>query len=172
MNSTSLSYPVPQRDSFARRLLFALTHPFSIGFRQRDPLAHATKHALALPPRGGVARDVLHVQSVSAGIHVEWMARPLHPWDGDLPTDLQDEAFANQCLEDVDVALARLFAGLETVEQLEIAVLHPQSCAKILTGLVSRADFVAAKRLPIPMRLKMAGIAYDTGRGGLRPVSQ
>ena len=172
MNTTSVSCPMPGRDSLRRRVWAALRKALAARHRQRDVFSEAVQEALALTPRGGVAYDVLRMQSVSASMQVQWTARPIHPWDKDLPIEHQDEAFASQCLRDVDEAIARLFARLASIEHLEIAVIHPQSRTNIVAGLVSRADFVAAKRLSVPMRLKMAGVAYEIGRGGLQPVRE
>lgn len=137
---------------------------------RRRSLVHAVMRALALPPRGGVPRDTLHLQSVSTRMSVTWTARPIHPWDRHLPNSEQEHGFATQCLEDVDAAITRLFARFEIVESIDLDVLHPVSHATILTGRVSRSDFCSSPRMSIPMRLKMAGLAYEFGRGGLQPI--
>ena len=103
-------------------------------------------------------------------MRVTWVARSIHPWDRDLPTIDQDEAFAAQCLEDVDTAITRLFERFDVIESLDVVVLHPVSGTSILTGCVVRDEFVGAKRLSIAMRLKMAGLTYEFGRGGLQPT--
>src|SRR5215467_15436720 len=139
---------------------------------RRRSLVHAVMRALALPPRGGVSRDTLHLQSVSTRMSVTWTARPIHPWDRHLPSSEQEHDFAAQCLEDADTAIARLFARFDIVESLDVDVLHPVSRATILTGRVSRADFLSTARMAIPMRLKMAGLAYEFGRGGLQPIAR
>lgn len=137
---------------------------------RRRPFVHDVTRALALQPRGGVSRDALQLQSVSTCISIMWTARPVHPWDRHLPNSEQEQGFAAQCLEDVDAAVSRLFARFDAVELLEIDVLHPVSRATILTGRVSRADFLGTARMSIPMRLKMAGLAYEFGHGGLQPI--
>jgi hypothetical protein len=103
---------------------------------------------------------------------VTWTARPIHPWDRHLPNSEQDHRFAAQCLEDVDTAIARLLARFDIVESLDVDVLHPVSRATILAGRVSRADFLSTARMAIPMRLKMAGLAYEFGGGGLQPIAR
>jgi len=120
--------------------------------------------------QSGVFRDSLQVQSASTCMSVAWTARPIHPWDRHLPGSEQEHGFATQCLEDVDAAISRLFARFEIVESIDVDVLHPISRATILTGRVSRADFLSTARMSIPMRLKMAGLAYEFGRGGLQPI--
>jgi hypothetical protein len=141
-----------------------------LNISRRRPFVHDVTRALALQPRGGVSRDALLLQSVSTCMSVTWTARPVHPWDRHLPNSEQEQGFAAQCLEDAVVAITRLFARFDAVESLEIDVLHPVSRATILTGRVSRADFLGTARMAIPMRLKMAGLAYEFGRGGLQPI--
>ena len=140
--------------------------------RRRRPFVHDVMRALSLRPRGGVFRDTLQVQAVSTCMSVTWTARPIHPWDRHLPSSEQEHDFAAQCLEDADTAIARLFARFDIVESLDVDVLHPVSRATILTGRVSRADFLSTARMAIPMRLKMAGLAYEFGRGGLQPIAR
>ena len=138
---------------------------------RREAFSSGVRQALKTAPRGGVAGDVLEVYSASLIMCVSWTARPVHPWDRDLPLEQQDATFAEQCLHDVDGAIARLFSCFPLVEQLDITVRHPISHASILSGTAHRADFLAVQRLSIPMRLKMLGLAYESGRGGLRPLA-
>jgi glutamate synthase domain-containing protein 2 len=140
--------------------------------RRHESFANDVTRALALPPRGGISRDVLRLESVSTHMALTWTARAFHPWDRHLPSGEQDESFAIQCLEDVDAAVTRLFERFDIVESLDVDVVHPVSQAKILSGRVSRADFVANARVSIAMRLKMAGLAYEFGRGGLQPLAE
>jgi hypothetical protein len=142
------------------------------GNDERRAFASRVERALAAAPRGGLRRDVLDLESVSATMHVTWTARPVHPWDRDLSSEQQDAAFAEQCLHDVDVAIARLFSEFAAVDRLDIIVRHPDSRTAILTGTAHRADFDEVQRLSTPMRLRMVGLAYELGRGGLRPLTE
>jgi hypothetical protein len=152
------------------RLSSWLTRTFGTNVRRREGFISDVRNALALAPRGGVFRDTLRLEELSTHMQATWIARPLHPWDRDLPAFEQDEAFCSQCLQDVDTAIARLFERFELVASLDIVVLHPVSRTSILTGYVHRHEFAAAKRLSIPMRLRMAGITYEFGRGDLQPT--
>ena len=138
---------------------------------RRDAFTSGVRQALKTTPRGGVSRDELEVSSASLTMSVTWTARPIHPWDRDLPLEQQDETFAEQCLHDVDIAIARLFSRFPLVERLDITVRHPHSNASILSGTAHRGDFVSVQRLSIPMRLKMLGITYELGSGGLQPLA-
>jgi hypothetical protein len=162
------------RDHVPRAVWAALKSVFGLGSTysyRRDAFTSAVLQALRTQPRGGVSGDVLEVYSASLTMSVTWTARPVHPWDRDLPLEQQDSGFADQCLQDVDIAIARMFSQFPLVERLEISVRHPISHASILTGTAHRADFLAVQRLSIPMRLKMLGLAYEIGRGGLRPLA-
>lgn len=139
---------------------------------RRRVFASQVERALTAAPRGGAPRDVLTLDAVSTTMRLSWTARPVHPWDRDLPCEQQDAAFADQCLLDVDVAMARLFAKFPAVERLDITVRRPGSGTPILTGTAHRADFERVRRLSTPMRLKMVGLAYELGRGGLRPLPE
>lgn len=132
---------------------------------RRRAFMSKVERALTPAPRGGVPRDVLALGTVSTTMQVTWTARPVHPWDRDLPVEWQDAAFANQCLQDVDVAMARLFSRFPAVDRLDITVRCPGSGTPILAGTAHRADFERVQRLSTPMRLKMVGLAYDLGRG-------
>ena len=142
----------------ARRVLDVTHH----AVRRDDPIVHHVRRALSVVPRGGVVHDVLRLECVTAGLTLAWTARRVHPWDRDLPSHRQHQAFAEQCLCDVDCVVTQVLCRFEAVDLLEIAVFHPDSRAKVLGGIISRSDFVAAKRLSIPMRLRMAGITQDS----------
>jgi hypothetical protein len=137
----------------------------------RRAFASRVERALTTAPRGGVRRDVLELETVSTTMHVTWTARAVHPWDRHLLLEQQDAAFAEQCLHDVDVAMARLFSQFPTVDRLDITARHPASGTAILTGTAHRADFADVQRLSTPMRLRTMGLAYEFGRGGLRPLT-
>ncbi len=141
----------------ARRVLDVSYH----AVRRDDPIVHHVRRALSVMPRGGVVHDALRLECVTARLTLAWKARRVHPWDRDLPNHVQQQAFAEQCLCDVDRVVSEVLGRLEAVDLLEIAVFHPDSHVKVLGGIISRSDFVAAKRLSIPMRLRMAGLTQD-----------
>jgi len=140
------------------RLSSWLIRTFGANVRRREDFVADVRSALALPPRGGVFRDTLRLEALTTHMQVTWIARPLHPWDRDLPVFEQEEAFGVQCLQDVDVAISRLFERFELVASLDVVVLHPVSRTSILTGCVLRHEFADAKRLSVTMRLKMVGL--------------
>jgi hypothetical protein len=127
-------------------------------------------HALALKPRGAVRDDVLAIKHLAVGLRVEWFARDTHPWDRDLPERRQAELFAQQCLEDVDAAIPRLFKGLPEIEVLEISVLERNSQSRIITGVVHRSDFAGCLDSSLGMRLKTIGLNYQCSGLRLEPI--
>jgi hypothetical protein len=127
--------------------------------------------ALAPTPRGAVPNDVLAINSLAVGLHVEWFARDVHPWDRDLSEKRKAELFTQQCLEDVDTAIPRLFEQLPEMDVLEIGVLERVSKSKIIAGVVRRCDLDAQVGSSLGMRLKTIGINYRRAELGLEPIS-
>jgi len=133
-------------------------------------IARRVAHALALKPRGAVRNDVLAINSLVVALRVEWFARDIHPWDRDLPEDRKAELFAQQCLEDVDAAIPRLFEQLPEIDLLEVEVLERGSKSKVIAGLVRRADLEARVSSSLGMRLKTLGINYRCADLRLEPI--
>jgi hypothetical protein len=127
--------------------------------------------ALALKPRGGIRKDVLVINRLVMGLRVEWFARDVHPWDSDLPERRKAELFAQQCLEDVDAAIPRLFEQLPEIDVLEIEVLERASKSKIIGGVVHRSDLDAQVGSSLGMRLKTIGINYRCADLRLEPIA-
>jgi len=153
-----------------RTLLAALKGRLKFKINRSGAITRKVRRALALQPRGFVARDILLVSHLAVRLHVEWLARDVHPWDRHLPQERRAELFAHQCLEDVDAAIRRLLGKLPEVDVLEIAVFDPNSRAKIITGLIRRDDAVTPKRLALGMRLKAMGVAYRLSNLRFEPI--
>src|SRR5215831_3920910 len=128
--------------------------------------------ALALPPRGGVAKDILLLKQLFIHLRVEWFARDVHPWDRDLPQGRQSELFTQQCLEDVDAAIPRLFKELAEIDEIEISVLDRESNAQIITGVIKRENARASAGLSLGMRLNALGINYRRCNLRIEPIPQ
>lgn len=134
-------------------------------------ITHRVGHALALTPRGAIRNDVLAINGLVVALRVEWFARDIHPWDRDLPERRKSELFAQQCLEDVDAAILRLFERLPEIDVLEIAVLERSSKSKIIAGVVHRTDLDAQVGPSLGMRLKTIGINYLCADLRLEPIA-
>ena len=136
-----------------------------------DYIKRQATRALSLKPRGAVRNDVLAITHLAVGLQVEWFARDIHPWDRDLPERRKAELFAQQCLEDVDAAIPRLFERLPEIDVLEIAVLERGSQKKIISGIVRRSDLAARIDSSLGMRLKTIGVTYRYTDLKLEPIA-
>ena len=116
--------------------------------------------ALEVNRRAGVRNDGLSLKRMRNRLEVEWQARGIHPWDRGLPPELEAQKFVEQCLEDVDAALSRLFATLPDTDEIELRVLDPTSAKPIVAGTVTRAQAVAASAGSVGMKLKSLGLVY------------
>ena len=136
-----------------------------------DNIRRRVAHALALKPRGAVRDDVLPIKHLAVGLQVEWFAREIHPWDPDLPERRKAELFAQQCLEDVDAAIPRLFERLPEIDVLEIGVLERTSQTRIIRGVVHRSDLAGQMDSSLGMRLKAIGVNYRRTDLRLEPIA-
>jgi hypothetical protein len=128
---------------------------------QGGPIGQMVGRALSLRPRGGVGKDGLIVQSLSARLHVQLLARPIHPWDRDLPAEQRSELFVQQCLEDVSTAIPKLFRSMPEIEEMEITVLDPKTKSAIIAGIVKRSEALASNHFSSAgMKLKAMGLSY------------
>jgi hypothetical protein len=116
--------------------------------------------ALEVNRRAGVRNDGLSLKRMRNRLEVEWQARGIHPWDQGLPPEREAQKFVEQCLEDVDAALSRLFEALPDTDEIELRVLDPTSAKPIVAGTVTRAQAVTASAGSVGMKLKSLGLVY------------
>ena len=116
--------------------------------------------ALEVNRRAGVRNDGLSLKSMRNRLEVEWQARDVHPWDQGLPAERTAQKFVQQCLEDVDAAISRLFATLPDTDEIVLRVLDPTSGDPIVVGTVTRAEAAAATAGSVGMKLKSLGLVY------------
>lgn len=128
--------------------------------------------ALALYLRGEVRRDGLTAISVATHLEIEWRARDIHPWDRDLlSASERTAAFVDQVLHDTEAAICRLFTALPPLEVVRLRVRDRTSDSVILSGSVSRPDFLARdERLSIGMRLLYMGVKHQSEPSLLEPL--
>lgn len=128
--------------------------------------------ALALYLRGEVRMDGLTPTSVATHLEIEWRAREIHPWDRDiLPVSEKTAAFVDQALHDTEAAICRIFTALPPLEVVKVKVRDRTSDNVILSGSVSRPDFLARdERLSIGMRLLYMGITRHSEASLLEPL--
>ena len=116
--------------------------------------------ALEVNRRAGIRNDGLSLKSMRNRLEVEWQAREIHPWDQGLPPERTAQRFVQQCLEDVDAAISRLFATLPDIDEIVLRVLDPTSGEPIVAGTVTRAEAAAASAGSLGMKLKSLGLVY------------
>jgi hypothetical protein len=128
--------------------------------------------ALALYLRGEVRRDGLIPISVATQLEIEWRARDIHPWDRDLlSASERATACLDQALHDTEAAIRRLFITLPPIEVIKVRVRDRTSDDVILSGSVSRPDFLARdERLSIGMRLLYMGVTRHSEARLLEPL--
>jgi hypothetical protein len=128
--------------------------------------------ALSLRPRGAVGNDGLVVQSLSARLRVQLLARPIHPWDRDRPANERSELFVQQCLEDVSTAIPKLFRSMPEIDEMEVTVLDPRSKSAIIAGIVKRCDALGSNCLSAGMKLRAMGLAYGRSNAGFERMAE
>jgi hypothetical protein len=126
--------------------------------------------ALALNKRGEARSDGLSLSHFQNRLQIEWRAREIHPWDRGLPSARITRLFAEQCLNDADAALERLFATLPQIDVIEFKMLDPNSGASILSGTVTRTESMNVRALSSGMRLKQLGVTYRLQNWRFEPL--
>jgi hypothetical protein len=126
----------------------------------RRRLARRVEWALTLGRRRGGRADGHSLVSVRNQLAIEWHARDVHPWDRDLPVGQTAERFVQQCFEDVDAAIGRLFSALPQVDEIELKVIHKSMGKRIMQGTVTRQDAGNTRAASVRMRLRFMGISY------------
>ena len=76
------------------------------------------------------------------------------------PPERTAQRFVQQCLEDVDAAISRLFATLPDTDEIVLRVLDPTSGDPIVAGTVTRAEAAAASAGSLGMKLKSIGLVF------------
>jgi hypothetical protein len=135
-------------------------------------ISHIVGAALSLKPRGGIGKDGLVVRSLSARLCVQLLARSIHPWDRDRPTDERSELFVQQCLEDVSTAIPQLFRSMPEIQEMEITILDPKGKSAIMAGVVNRNDALAAKGVSAGMKLREMGLVYGRSNAGFENMEE
>ena len=128
--------------------------------------------ALALHSRGEARADGLSLRHLGCYLKIDWFARRIHPWYRSAGLPLQEVAqmFAEQCLEDADSALARLFRNIPQADNIEFRVLHPDTGSVIMAGAVTRGEAGAVNATSAGMKLKQMGVRYHLSDWRFEPL--
>jgi len=137
---------------------------------QRGAIGEHVHRALSLKPRGGIGKDGLVVCNVSARLRVELLARPIHPWDRHRPKHERSELFVQQCLEDVSIAIPKLFLNMPEIAEIDVTVLEPRTRRAIIAGTVNRGDALMPNGLPPGMKVRAMGLDYGRTNSGFETL--
>jgi hypothetical protein len=118
------------------------------------------ERALALNQRGEVRPDGLEITSAKTTLRIDWLARAIHPWDRDLPAENAERLFTQQCLDDANAAITRLFAEIPVLDTIELRVRREISRPPILSGTVHRDSLGANHYASTGMRLRAIGLSF------------
>jgi hypothetical protein len=118
------------------------------------------QRALALNQRGEARSDGLQMTSAKTTLRIDWLAREIHPWDRDLPAERAERLFSQQCLEDANAAITRLFAEIPVLDSIEVCVRRDISRPPILAGTVYRNSLTSNDYASIGMRLRAIGLSF------------
>ena len=119
------------------------------------------ERALALNQRGEVRSDGLQMTSAKTTLRIDWLARAIHPWDRDLPPERAERLFSQQCLDDANAAISRLFAEIPVLDSIEVRVRRDISRPPILVGTVYRRDSLTTNDYASTgMRLRAIGLSF------------
>jgi hypothetical protein len=101
---------------------------------------------------------------------IEWKARDVHPWDRDLTVALAAERFVEQCFEDLDATISRLFGTLPELDEIELMVTERPSEKPIMRGTVTREDVTSTRVPSLRMKLKSLGVIYQLRGSHFEPL--
>ncbi len=118
------------------------------------------ERALALNQRGEVRSDGLQMTSAKTTLRIDWLARAIHPWDRDLPPERAERLFSQQCLDDANAAISRLFAEIPVLESIAVCVRRDISRPPILAGTVYRNSLTTNDYASTGMRLRAIGLSF------------
>lgn len=136
----------------------------------RRDLRDRVQRALTLRPRGAVRMDRLELGTMRTTMRVDWIARDTHPWDRGLDAQIIEQRLAQQCLEDVDAAIRRLFREITEVDAFEVRVFREWGSSPLLEGLVERSEVATVRHSSPAMRLKSLGIKFQLSEWRLEPL--
>ena len=104
-------------------------------------------------------------------MQVEWIARDIHPWDRSISCELKERLHTQQCLDDTQAAIDRLFYAIPTLNSLRIRVFSESPRSLLITGVIKRNQLKLVRHLPVGMKLKTLGVQFRIANWKLEPLS-
>lgn len=129
------------------------------------------RKALALNRRRDARTDGLKLTHLKTTLHVEWIARAVHPWDRNRAAMSVQKLYTQQCLEDAQAAIERLFDEIPDAEAIEVRVFSAASQPPVMAGIVQRKDLRRAVYTSPGMNLKSLGVSFKMSDWRLEPLA-
>jgi hypothetical protein len=153
-------------------LKLALRSLISRIYSKRNHLYVGTRvrKALALNRRREARVDGLELKRLKTTVHVEWIAREVHPWDRNRPAMSVQKLYTLQCLEDAQAAIERLFDQIPDAEAIEVRVFCTAAQPPVMAGIIHRTDLRHAIHDSPGMNLKSLGVKFKMSDWRLEPL--
>ena len=116
---------------------------------------------------------VLRFQFVAGTLECDWMARASDPWDGDLPSAVQQRHASLQTLKDALSIRALLFSAFPDADSANVRVFRESTeytPEMIMAGCLHRGDHSARGEHSIVMRAKILGYRFRLEGDILRKI--
>jgi hypothetical protein len=114
-------------------------------------------------------KTISHAEKTT--LHVEWIARAIHPWDRHRAPQSMQKLYTQQCLEDAQTAIHNLFDNITDVEAIAVRVFSCPSQPPVMAGIVHREDLMRAVYNSPGMNLKSLGMSFKMNDWQLEPLS-
>jgi hypothetical protein len=129
------------------------------------------RKALALKRRRQGRNDGLELKRLKTTLHVEWIARAVHPWDRNRAAMSVQKLYTQQCLEDTQTAIRSLFDEIPDIEAIAVRVFSAASQPPVMAGIVHRDDLMRAVYSSPGMNLKSLGVSFKLSDWRLEPLA-
>jgi hypothetical protein len=110
-------------------------------------------------------------QAEKTTLHVEWIARAIHPWDRNRPPQSLQKLYTQQSLEDAQTAIHNLFDEIADVEAIAVRVFSSASEPPVMAGIVRREDLRRSIYDSPGMNLKTLGVSFNLNDWRLEPLA-
>ncbi|MGH9562967.1 MAG: hypothetical protein ACRD3S_16065 [Terracidiphilus sp.] len=107
-------------------------------------------------------------------VECDWLMRPPHPWDLDLPSHVGKENQTLQSMKDAMTLRAAIFDSFPAVTRADLRMYRadPEHRLELMmTGSVSRANDVFERVASMAMRAKLCGFHFNLRAGVLESMS-
>lgn len=106
-------------------------------------------------------------------VECDWLMRPPHPWDRDLPAHVGRENQTLQALKDAMTLREAIFASFPAVTSANLRMYRADSEHRLelmMTGSVNRSNEVFERVASMAMRAKLCGFNFQLKAGELESM--